>query len=147
MPTPGDGPAPAGSYRPERDPSAIDPVRLLGWLTLAVSLVVQVVGLYSSDAPGPEGVPGLDKVSHLAGFGVPATLAWLLGARWVVLLLVVHALVSEPLQGWLAPTRRPDLLDTIADLIGIALGVGLGVLLRRARHGRRPSWGDEDGKG
>jgi VanZ family protein len=114
-----------------RDPGP-DPVRFLGWLALLVALVLQAVGLYSASAPGPEvGVPGMDKVGHLVAFAVPAALAWLLGARWVVVALVLHALLSEPLQAWVAPLREPDPLDAVADLVGIALGVTVARALRR----------------
>jgi len=82
--------------------------------------------------PGPDtGLPGLDKVGHLLMFAAPAALATLLGARWVLVALVVHALVSEPLQGWVAPQREADPLDAVADLLGIAAGVALARALRR----------------
>lgn len=98
-----------------------------------VSLVLQVVGLYAPSAPGPpEGPPGLDKIGHLVAFAVPAALAWLLGARWVVVALVLHALVSEPLQSWVAPLRQPDVLDAVADLVGVALGVAVARALGRS---------------
>ena len=97
-----------------------------------VTLVLQVVGLYSATAPGPqEGPAGLDKIGHLLVFAVPAALAWLLGARWLVVVLVLHALVSEPLQSWVAPLREPDPLDAVADLLGVALGVAVARALRR----------------
>lgn len=93
---------------------------------------MQAVGLYSQTAPGPDvGAPGLDKVGHLLAFGVPAALAWLLGARWLVVAFVLHALVSEPLQARVAPLREPDLLDAVADLVGIAAGVAVARALRR----------------
>ena len=111
---------------------------LLGWVALIVSLVVQVVGLYAASAPGPQGVVGFDKLSHVAGFGVPAALAWLLRARWLVTLMTVHAFLSEPLQGWVAPTRMADPLDLVADLVGIALGVGTATVIHRARRDGRP---------
>jgi hypothetical protein len=117
-------------------------VRLLGWCVLIVLLVVQAVGLYAPTAPGPEGVAGLDKVSHAVGFALPAAVAWALGARWVVVLLLVHAVVSEPLQGWAAPLRSPDPLDTLADLVGVALGAGAAAAVAAAARGApsRP-WG------
>lgn len=102
-----------------------------------VALVLQVYGLYAPEVPGPSGPPGSDKVAHLLGFGVPAALAWLLRARWVVVLLVVHALISEPLQGWLQASRQADVWDLVADLTGIALGVGLAALLLRVLRRRR----------
>lgn len=93
--------------------------------------MLQVAGLYSQSPPQPGGAPGLDKVAHLAAFAVPAALAHLLGARWVLVLLVLHALVSEPLQHTIAPARQMDLLDTVADLVGIAVGVLLARTLTR----------------
>lgn len=106
-------------------------MRLLGWFLLLVTLVVQLVGLYAPSAPGPAGPPGSDKVGHLLAFAVPAALAWLLGARWLVVALVGHALVSEPIQGWVAPNRTPDPFDALADLVGVALGVALAMTVRR----------------
>ncbi|GAA5157938.1 VanZ family protein [Ornithinimicrobium tianjinense] len=92
--------------------------------------------MYAPSVPGPGGVPGLDKVAHLLLFALPSALAWLLGARWVVTLLVVHALVSEPLQGWVSPLRQADPWDTVADLAGVVLGV---VVARWPREdGHRP---------
>ena len=96
---------------------------VLGWFALLVALLVQCYGLYAPQMPGPDGVPGLDKVGHLVAFAVPAALAWWLRARWLLPVLVLHALVSEPLQAVLAPGRQPDPVDAVADLVGIALGV------------------------
>lgn len=117
-------------------PAAPDPIRGIAWFALLVMILVQVVGLYSATVPGPEGISRMDKLSHLAGFGVPAALAWALGARWLVLVMIGHALVSEPLQGWLAPLRVPDVLDTVANLTGIVVGVLLVEAVRRARDRR-----------
>ncbi|MFK5646127.1 hypothetical protein ACI3ET_06325 [Ornithinimicrobium sp. LYQ121] len=122
-------------------------MRLLVWCALLVSLVVQVVGLYSGTVPGPESLTRLDKINHLVGFAVPAALAWWLGARWIVGVLVLHALVSEPLQGWLASLRHPDVLDTVADLLGLAVGVGVVEWLRRARTRRSAMMGEDGGHG
>lgn len=126
-----------------------DLVRLLGWSALVTTLVIQAYGLYSPSPPGPDGVPGLDKVGHLLAFAVPTGLAWLLGARWLVALLAVHAVVSEPLQHAVAEQRMLDWWDAVANLTGVALGVGLALALgvalapaarRRTGHdGTRPS--------
>lgn len=105
----------------------------MGWLVLLVLLAVQVAGLYAPTQPSQDQVPGLDKVQHLLGFGVPALVAWLLGARRLVGLMVIHALVSEPLQHAVAPTRQLDPLDTVADLVGIGLGVLVARAVRRSR--------------
>lgn len=119
-------------------------MRLLGWTALVVALVLQLAGIYSATMPGPSGgPPHLDKLGHLTAFAVPAALAWLLGARWLVVALVLHAFVSEPLQGWVAPLRRPDVWDAVANLVGVALGVAVArALVRRsARMGE-----DEGGR-
>ncbi|GAA4874252.1 hypothetical protein GCM10025788_10990 [Serinicoccus chungangensis] len=104
---------------------------VLGWFALLVSLLVQAYGLYAPQMPGPDGVPGLDKVGHLVAFAVPAALAWWLRARWLVPVLVLHALVSEPLQQVLAPGRQADPLDAATDLLGVALGVWVAATTRR----------------
>lgn len=77
---------------------------------LALSLVAHLLVLYlpGDDVPAPAfEVPGLDKLVHVAAFGVPALLAVLLVRRlWPALVLLVHAPVSEALQA--APGRgRP----------------------------------------
>lgn len=108
-------------------------------------MVLQAAGLYSPGAPQPGGVPGLDKIAHLVAFAVPAALARLLGVRWVLVLLVAHALVSEPLQHQVAPNRHLDALDTVADLVGVATGWLLGRVLA-ARAGARPVARSRDGR-
>ncbi|WP_114907038.1 hypothetical protein [Ornithinimicrobium murale] len=105
----------------------------LGWLLLLGLLAGQVWCLYVL-VPGA-GEPyfsGQDKVAHAVLFGLPCCLALLLRARLVVLGILVHALVSEPLQGLLTSTRTPDVWDTVADLAGIAVAVAV-VLLARHR--------------
>lgn len=115
-------------------------LRLLGWVLLALALVTQVSGLYAPAVPGPDGIPGLDKVGHFVAFAVPTALAVLLRARWVVLLLLVHALVAEPLQHALAPNRVAELVDALANLSGVAVGVLAARLAARRRHdGGMPS--------
>lgn len=115
-------------------------MQLYGWFFLAITLVAQVVGLYSPAAPGPDGVPGLDKLGHLLAFAVPTALAWWLGGRWLVPVLAVHAVVSEPLQHLLAPGRQLDWWDSVANLVGVAVGVvAVEAWRRRGHDGGRPS--------
>lgn len=110
--------------------------RALAWALLLALLAAQVWGLYLLvPGPGEPLLDGQDKVAHAVLFGVPTGLALLLRARLVVVAIVVHALVSEPLQAWLTATRAADVWDLVADLVGIAVAVGL-VLVLRAR--RRP---------
>lgn len=115
-------------------------LRLLARALLGLALVAQVAGLYAPTVPGPDGIPGLDKVAHLLAFAAPTFLAWLLGARWVVVLLLVHALVAEPLQHLLAPARVAELSDALANLLGVLVGVLAARLVVRSGHdGTRPS--------
>lgn len=115
--------------------------RPFGWAALIVLLAVQVIALYGpppSVGPVDTGLfPHADKVGHLFGFAVPSLLAGLLRSRAVVVLLVVHALTSELLQGWLTSDRVMDVLDAAANLAGIALGLTLAWLVnRRVAHRR-----------
>ncbi|MCK0111343.1 VanZ family protein [Ornithinimicrobium sp. F0845] len=106
--------------------------RGLGWLLLVVMLVAQVWVLYLL-VPG-EGEPYFahqDKVGHVLLFGAPFALALLLRARRVALGILLHALLSEPLQQVFTTTRSMDVWDTVADLVGIALAVLAVALIRR----------------
>jgi hypothetical protein len=97
------------------------------WAALGVALAVNLVILYSPQAPGPAalgGVPGLDKVVHVATFGV---LAWAglragLMAGWWLPLLAAHAVLSEIVQHELLPHRSGDPLDVVADIVGVLAG-------------------------
>lgn len=122
--------------------------RRLGWALLVLALVAQVSGLYSPDVPGPEGVPGLDKVGHLLIFAAPAALAWALGVRWLVVLLVAHAVVAEPVQQVFVPGRVAEVADAVANLVGIGLGVlGARAVGRTGHDVRMPSTVEREGKG
>lgn len=97
----------------------------LGLLTFVSLLLFQVYALYVI-TPGPGShVPYADKVAHAAMFATPAALAAALRWRWALAVLVVHAAVSEPLQGALTATRQVDAWDAVADLVGIAVGVAV----------------------
>lgn len=109
-------------------------LRVLRW-AFVVALIGQLVVLYLPRTPDavPE-VAGVDKVVHVGIFALPVVLAVLLGAtRWVIPLLVLHAPVSELVQGYLLPARGMDARDVIADLVGVVLGWGIGALLLRWR--------------
>ena len=97
-------------------------------------------GLYAPSPP-TTGPAGTDKLGHLLGFGAPAAVAWWLGGRWWVGLMVVHALVSEELQHRISPERMMDGGDTLANLAGLSVGVSLAAAAVRLRrhHGGMPS--------
>ena len=90
----------------------------------AVALAVQLVALYAPDAAGGPEVNGLDKVIHATIFAAPALAALMLGvpARWVLGLLVAHALLSELIQHWALSHREGDVFDVVADIVGVLLG-------------------------
>ena len=114
-----------------------------------VGIAVHLWGLYRDH--GPPTVPWFpqaDKLEHLVGFGLPCLLVLLalhlrsaahgrlLGRRAVgvvVALFVLHAGVSEIVQGELYTTRSGDPLDALADVVGTALGLAAYVLLVRRR--------------
>ncbi len=122
------------------------------WMVLfALAIVVQLVGLYSPDAPSGGGAPGSDKVAHVAMFLAPALLGVLAGLRLVVLapLLIVHAIVSEAVQHLVLAERSGDPWDAVADIAGVAAGLALGsaLLLRRRRSAAPAGSGDATGGG
>jgi VanZ family protein len=129
------------------------PARLVVTAAALVALVVHLWGLYRDHGPPTPGwFPQADKLEHLVGFGLPCLLvllalhlhAWargrLLGRRAVALvvaLFVVHAVVSEVVQGEFYTTRSGDPYDALADVVGTSLGLAAYLVLRRrGTHGR-----------
>lgn len=98
--------------------------RVLGWAVLAGLLAVQVWALYVAGGTGAPLFPHADKVGHLALFALPAAVAGLLGSRAAVGLLLVHALVAEPVQAWVTVDRVTDAWDAVANVVGLAVGAG-----------------------
>ena len=105
---------------------------------LAVSVAVQLVVLYAPEGAGPGLFPQADKVVHLLVFLVPAALAVVAGfrRRAVVAVFAAQAVLSEVVQALLLPHRSGDVLDVVADLTGVALGVLAGSLVLRALAAR-----------
>lgn len=98
--------------------------RALAWGALAVAVGIQLVGLYSPSTPDGPGIPGLDKVAHVGMFALVMATGAIAGVppRALALALLVHAGVSELVQGELLPTRSGDVWDAVADAAGIGLG-------------------------
>lgn len=84
---------------------------------------LQAYALYGVQGPDVPSFWMADKLGHLAMFAVPAVVAVRLARTGPFVVLVLHALASEPLQAWLTTARQLDPWDTVADLIGIVLGV------------------------
>jgi VanZ family protein len=100
---------------------------------LVLSVAVQLAVLYSPEGGGPALFPNADKVVHLLVFLVPVALAVVAGfRRWVVAaVFAAQAVLSEVVQATLLPHRSGDVLDAVADLTGVALGLLVGTAVLR----------------
>ncbi len=101
---------------------------------LIAALAIQLWVLYQPGSPYPSVMPFpfADKVVHAAVFFLPAVFLRGLTSRWwPMVLLAVHAPVSELIQITWVPHRSGEIWDAIADLAGLALGVVLGSWRRR----------------
>ena len=102
-------------------------------LTLAVTLTLTVAMLWPMEAP-PPAPKDSDKLVHLVAF---AALAFPLARTGRVGLLPVFIGASafggaiELIQP--SFNRSADVNDWIADIVGVILGIGLGLLYRRLR--------------
>ncbi|MGL4173579.1 MAG: VanZ family protein [Actinomycetota bacterium] len=101
--------------------------------------LVQLVVLYFPRSPSVGGDVPLDKVVHVAVFGAVAVVApaAVLPLRPVVVGLAGHAVISELVQDALFTDRSGELADVIADLVGVGLGAGAALWLRRREARRR----------
>lgn len=111
----------------------------LAWAAFAVALLVQLAVLYAPSTPdGTPQVPGLDKLVHAIVFLLPALFGVLAGIRplRLAVVLVAHAIASELVQHLLLPERSGDAWDALADIVGVALGlvIGMAMLKRRPRR-------------
>lgn len=104
-------------------------------MALVLALAIQLVVVYAPVGVGGPRIAGLDKVVHASIFAVPALAALMAGisAPWALGILAVHAPASELIQHFLLSRREGDVLDVLADLVGVALG-GLAFLVWRRRQ-------------
>lgn len=108
-------------------------------LLLAGAVLLQLVVLYAPRAPSAGEATGIDKVVHLAVFGLVAWAGRRAGVRTgpLVVALLAHAVLSEVLQDRLLPHRDGDWRDALADAGGTLVGALLPV--PRGGRGRRMS--------
>lgn len=101
-----------------------------------LAVAANMWGLYAPEQLGDPLFPGVDKVAHLGSFALVMLLGQLVGIRPRLLasVLVVHAAASEVVQHVLLPGRSGDVIDLLADVVGIGLGWALAVAVRRARR-------------
>jgi hypothetical protein len=103
-------------------------------LTAFVAITLSVAMLWPLEAP-PPAPEGSDKLVHLIAF---AALAFPL-ARTGRLGLVVVFICASAFGGLIeliqpSFNRSADIGDWVADTIGVAIGIGCGLLYRRLRH-------------
>lgn len=117
----------------------VEPERIGAKAMFSVAVVLQVIVLYDPTAPQPPTVPwwdwapAPDKVLHMAVFALVAWTGRQVGipVRTLVFWLAVQAVVSELAQARLLPERNGDVVDLVADLVGIGIGAVLPLPRRR----------------
>ena len=110
--------------------------KLLWRWAFGIALAVQLMVLYTPRAPAGPPVNGFDKVIHLSIFAAPVFAALMVGirARWVLVLLALHAPISELFQHFALAHRSGDVSDAIADLGGVLIGALAYVVWNRRQH-------------
>ena len=102
-------------------------------LTLVVTITLTVAMLWPLDLP-PPAPEGSDKLVHLGAF---AALAFPLArtGRFGLLPVFIGASAFGGAIEILQPSfnRNADINDWVADITGVVLGIGLGLLYRRLR--------------
>ena len=103
-------------------------------LTIAVTLTLTVAMLWPLEAP-PPAPEGSDKLVHFLAF---AALAFPLArtGRFGLLPVFIGASSFGGIIELIQPSfnRSADVNDWIADVVGVALGISLGLLYRRLRR-------------
>ena len=105
---------------------------------LAIAVVIALIMLFSPGSTVPSGPENSDKVTHtlmfvvLAMTSLHARIPWWLTALW----LIAFAAVSEVLQGVLPISRSGSVWDAAADLVGIAIGIGIAAAVGYRRRAR-----------
>ena len=103
-------------------------------LTVIVTLTLTVAMLWPLEAP-PPAPEGSDKLVHLIAFAVLAFPLAITG-RFGLLPVFVGASVYGGAIELIQPSfnRSADIYDWVADVIGVVLGIGCGVLYRHLRR-------------
>ena len=102
-------------------------------LTIIVTTVLTVAMLWPLEAP-PPAPEGSDKLVHFVAF---AALAFPLArtGRFGLLPVFIGASAFGGIIELIQPSfnRSADVNDWVADIVGVILGIGLGLLYRRLR--------------
>ncbi|AUS31548.1 VanZ family protein [Rhodococcus sp. D-46] len=106
---------------------------------LAIAVVIALIMLFSPGSTVPSSPENTDKITHTLMFAVLAITS--LHARipvWLTAVwLLIFAATSEVLQAALPISRSGSIWDGSADLLGIAIGIGIVSLVTRRRTSRR----------
>ena len=104
-------------------------------LTIIVTLTLTIAMLWPLEAP-PSAPEGSDKLVHFVAF---ATLAFPLAytGRFGLPPVFIGASVYGGAIELIQPSfnRSADINDWFADIVGVVLGIGCGLLYRRVRRG------------
>ena len=103
-------------------------------LTIIVTLALSVAMLWPLEAP-PSAPEGCDKFVHFIAF---AALAFPLArtGRFGLLPVLIGASAFGGAIEFIQPSfnRSADLNDWVADVVGVVIGIGCGLLYRRLRR-------------
>jgi VanZ family protein len=99
----------------------------------AVAVLVSLAVLFAPASDVPDAPPGVAKLVHVAVFLALAFTGRWAGVRAAVLgaLLVAYAAVSEVVQAVTPLERSGSVADLLADVVGVALGLGAWALGER----------------
>ena len=114
----------------------------LRWFIFAVYLTILFWLSLTPDPPTPEiELLAWDKMQHALAYGLlTAVGGWVflahISSRWKIwlgaaLFAVLCGGLLEILQGLLTRTRQPDILDLLADGVGIVIVAVVGLLLQK----------------
>ena len=109
-------------------------------ITLIVTIILTVAMLWPLDTP-PAAPDGSDKLVHLLAFTVLSFPLARTG-RFGLLPVFLGASAFGGMIELIQPTfnRNADVNDWVADVVGVAIGIGCGLLYRRLRrHWQRES--------
>jgi glycopeptide antibiotics resistance protein len=103
------------------------------WLALGWTIII-AIGCLLPGGPKPvTDITNFDKIEHLLIFGGFGFLWRLTGrqAGWVFLVGITYGMLLEVLQYLLPIDRSFDLIDAVANTIGVLIGLGAATLLKK----------------
>ena len=103
------------------------------WFFLVVVTVLMLIELQ----PKQGGIPYIDKLEHAFVFmvlGVSGGMAYAQKRVWVYLGLIALGALYEVLQAQFTITRQASVYDWLADIVGILIGIGLMLLIKKLRY-------------